>query len=263
MDRADLARDPLYRERDFSKAREAAERALVLDPNLADAYTAMGNINEDYDWDWTNADIYYQRALALEPGNAEVVLGAAQVAATLNRFEEALRLSRRAVELDPLQALSHFWLARTAWWAGRLDEAAAADRKALELSPDLVWLHTLLGWVYLAQSRPQEASVELERETMPEQRLQGRAIACYVLDRKQESDRALTELIVKYQASMAFQIAEVYAFRGEADAAFTWLERAYVQHDGGLIYVKGDPLLKNLERDPRYAAFLKKMRLPA
>jgi len=81
--------------------------------------------------------------------------------------------------------------------------------------------------------------------------------------RKKESDAALAELIAKYRAGAAFQIAEVYAFRGKADRAFEWLERAYAQRDSGLTAIKGDPLLKNLEHDPRYAAFLKKMRLPA
>jgi hypothetical protein len=84
-----------------------------------------------------------------------------------------------------------------------------------------------------------------------------------VLAQKKESDQALAELIAKYQANSAFQIAEVYAFRGEVNSAFTWLEQSYVQHDGGLAEMKGDPLLKNLERDPRYAALLKKMHLPA
>ncbi len=255
--------DPLRREGEMSKAREAAERALALDPNLADAYLAMGEIKETHDWDWAGADAYYQRALALEPGNAAVVGGAAGLAATLNRFEEALRLFRRAVELDPLQARTQYLLAFSAWWAGRLDEAAAAGQKASELNPGLLHLHNLLGRVYLARSRPQEALVEAERETSQVFRPQARALAYHALARKQESDRALAELIVKGQVNSAFNIAEVYAFRGEADAALTWLERAYVQHDGGLTYMKGNPLLKNLERDPRYAAFLKKMRLPA
>lgn len=264
-ERARMGRDPdpLDMEKDFSKGREAAERALALDPNLAAAYTAMGSIKQYYDWDWAGADACYQRALVLEPGNADIIGSAASLAATLNRFEEALRLSRRAVELDPLQARKHFVLAYRAWWAGRLDEAAAAGKKASELNPDLHWLHSVLGRVYLAQSHPQEALVEAERETWLPFRLQGRALAYHALARNQESDRALAELIAKYKKVGAFQVAEVYAFREETDAAFTWIEQAYVQHESGLPYIKGDPLLKSLERDPRYAAFLKKMRLPA
>jgi eukaryotic-like serine/threonine-protein kinase len=248
---------------EYSRAREAAERALTLDPNLADAHAAMGEIKLNYDWDWTGADGSFQRALALEPGNAEIVQGAADPAASLNHFEEALSLCRRAVELDPLRASAHHALAFHAWWAGRLDEAEGAIRKGLELDPQYLWLHTVLSRVYLARSRPQEALAEAERDTKPEFRLQGLALAYHALARKQESDRALAELIAKNQKDAAFQIAEVYAFRGEADAAFTWLERAYEQRDPGLTNFKGDPLLKNLERDPRYAAFLKKMRLLA
>jgi len=94
-------------------------------------------------------------------------------------------------------------------------------------------------------------------------RLQGQALAYHALGRRKESDLALAELVAKYHAEWAFQIVEVYAARGEADRAFEWLERAYAQRDGGLSEMKGDPLLKSLERDSRYAAFLKKMHLPA
>jgi serine/threonine-protein kinase len=245
----------------YSRAREAAERALALDPNSADGYAALGSIERIFDWDWAGADACYQRALALEPGNAEVVQGAGWMAATLNHFDEALRLNRKAVELDPLHAATHHALAFTAWWAGRLDEAKAAVEKAMEINPEYPWLHSVLSRVYLAQSRPQEALAEAERETVPVFRIQNLALAYYALGRKQESDRALAELIASYQRDSAFQIAEVYAFRGEPDLAFTWLDRAYEQRDAGLPEVKGDSLLTNLERDPRHAAFLKKMRL--
>jgi len=117
--------------------------------------------------------------------------------------------------------------------------------------------------VYLAQAHPQEALAEMERESEPPMRLYGQALAYHALGRKKESDAALAELIAKFHAESAYQVAEVYAFRGETDRAFDWLERGYTQHDGGLPFMKGDPLLKSLERDPRYAAFLKKMRLPA
>jgi predicted Zn-dependent protease len=143
-----------------------------------------------------------------------------------------------------------------------LDEAEAAVRKGLELDPQFPWLHTVLSRVYLGRSHPREALAEAERDTMPGFRQQEFALAYHALGRKKESDRALAELIAKYHKGSAFQVAEVYAFRGEADAAFTWLERAYEQRDAGLSDVKGDPLLASLERDPRYAAFLKKMRLP-
>jgi len=147
--------------------------------------------------------------------------------------------------------------------AGRLDEAEAAVHKGLELDPQFPWLQTVLTRVYLARSRPQEALAEALSDPVPGYRLQGSALAYHALGRKQESDRALAELIAEHQADGAFLIAEVYAFRGEADSAFLWLERAYKRREETITEMKGDPLRVSLERDPRYAAFLKKMRLPA
>jgi len=250
-------------EEGYRKAREAAERALALDANLAEAHAAMGSIKLVHDWDWAGADASYQRALALEPGNARVVRVTARLAGTLGRFEEAMALGRRSVELDPLSVPTRHNFGLDAYRAGRLEEAVAAFKKAMELNPEYPVLHSSLGGVYLAQAHPQEALAEMERETEPDFRLYGQALAYHALGRKKESDAALAEYVVKYQADSAFQIAELYAFRGEADRAFEWLERAYAQRDGGLVEMKGDPLLKSLERDPRYAAFLKKMRLPA
>jgi TolB-like protein/cytochrome c-type biogenesis protein CcmH/NrfG len=246
----------------WANGREAVQRALALDPNLAEAHAVMGDIQAGYDWDWAGADASLKRAQALEPGNVTVVRTTALLARILGHFEEALALSRRAVELDPLGVQSQKMLGRTAWEAGRLDEAVAALKKTLELDPEDSGTHAWLGRVYMAQGHPQEALAEMEFEKHPVWRLYGQALAYHALGRKKESDAALAELIAKYQAPIAFQIAEEYAFRGEADRAFEWLDRAYAQRDAGLTLMKGDPLLKSLEHDPRYAAFLKKMRLP-
>jgi len=102
----------------------------------------------------------------------------------------------------------------------------------------------------------------MKREPDDGWRLFGLALAYHALGRNEEADAALAELIAKYKAVMAFQVAQVYAFRGQSDLAFQWLERAYAQRDAGMTFLKGDPLLKNLKRDRRYAAFLAKMRLP-
>ena len=158
---------------------------------------------------------------------------------------------------------AYIYLGEHAYRAGRLEEAVAALKKALDLNPQRPFSHFFLGTINLAQAHPQEALAEIEREPEPDWRLQGLALAYHALGRKKESDAALAELIAKYQAGAAFQIAEAYAFREETDRAFEWLDRAYAQRDGGLPqWVKGDPLLKSIERDPRYAALLKKLRLP-
>ena len=129
----------------YGKARKEAEKALELDPNLAEAHAQMGWIKRIYDWDWTGADAAYKRALELEPANADVVRGAAALAATLGRFDEAITLDRRAIELDPLRVAAHYNLGLHAYYAGRLEEAEAAFRKALELNPQYPGAHMYSG----------------------------------------------------------------------------------------------------------------------
>jgi hypothetical protein len=119
-----------------------------------------------------------------------------------------------------------------------------------------------LSEIDVMQGRPQDALPEIELVRYDSIRAFLYAIAYHALGRKEESDAALSKLITKYHASMAYQIALVYAFRNQSNEAFEWLDRAYAQRDDGLIGSKVDPLLKNLHNDPRYTALLKKLNLP-
>ncbi len=243
-------------------AREAVERALALNSNLPEAHAQMGRIKQQVDLDWAGADASIQRAIALEPGDSDIVRLAAGSAAILGRFDEALPLNRRAVDLDPLNADSWESLGEIEFFMGQLDQAAADCKKALELSPDVWFSHSLLSQIYITQGRPQDALPEIELVRSGVIRALLYPMAYYALGRKKESDAALSELVTKYHAGGAFQIAQVYAFRNQSDEAFEWLDRAYAQRDSGLIGTKVDPLLQSLHKDPRYAAFLKKLNLP-
>jgi len=249
-------------EEGYRLAREAVERALALNPNLAASHTQMGRIKQQVDFDWAEADASFQRAAVLDPGNPEVARTAAGLAADLGRLDEALQLNRRAVDLDPLNADSWELLAETKFFMGQLDQAAADFKKALKLNPDVVSAHMGLGQIYVMQGRPRDALAEIEVERYDPARAFLYPIAYYSLGRKKESDAALSEFIAKYHATAAYQIAEVYAFRNQPDEAFEWLDRAYAQCDSGLVETKVDPLLKSLHGDPRFAAFLKKLNLP-
>ena len=246
----------------YEKARKAAEHALALDPNLGEAHAALAFIRRAYDWDWVGADVSARRALDLEPGNGTVILGAARVASGLGRLDEALDLTRRAAMSDPLNVAIHYRLARYAYFLGRLDEAVASFTKVLELNPEYPAAHEDLALVCLAQSRPEAALAEMEQEKADLWRRYGFSLVYYALGRHKEADATLSEFVKNYQHTAAFQIAEVYAYRGEVDRAFEWLERAYAQRDSGLSQIKGQPHFKRLERDPRYAALLEKMHLP-
>jgi len=243
-------------------SREAVERSLALNPNLPEAHVQMGRIKQQADFDWAGADASFQRAVVLEPENPEGVRLAAFSAAFLGRFDEALKLGRRAVDLDPLNADSWEELGEIEFVAGQLDEATAKSKKAMELKPD-VWPGPIqLSQIYVLRGRPKDALPEIERVRYEPSRAFLYAIAYHALGREKESEAALRELIEKYHTSMACQIAQVYAFRNQSEESFGWLDRAYAQRDGGLIGTKVDPLLKSLRNDPRFAALLKKLKFP-
>lgn len=246
----------------YRNSRMDLERALSLDPNLADAHAAIGYLQMVHDWDWNGARSSFQRARALEPGNVGPIDNAATLARVLGNFDESIKLYRRAADLDPLNSRLFINYGIALYYAGRYQEAKSTLQQAEGITPEvkLAVAHNILGRVYLAQGRGPEALGEMDKEKVPAFRLFGLTLAHHALGQKQESDANLAELIAKFQDA-PYQIAEAYAFRGEKDRAFEWLDRAYAQRDSGLSEIKGDPLLKNLEHDPRYAALLKKMHL--
>jgi serine/threonine protein kinase/Tfp pilus assembly protein PilF len=246
----------------FKKSRDSVTKAIQLDGNLAEAHAELAFIQTYHDWDWKTAEVSYQRALALEPGNASVVRGAAMLSACLGNLDDAISLDRRAVILDPLSIPAHFYLGFHLYYDNQMEQAIDAVRKALELNREFPRAHMLLGRISLAQSRFPQAITEMEQETDPTWRQHGLALAYFANGKKTEADTIFQKFVKENQSDWAFQIAQIFAFRNEKDHAFEWLERAYAQRDGGLAQMKGDPLLKNLQSDPRYSAFLKKMRLP-
>ena len=245
------------------RARDDAERAIALDPNLASAYLALAKIHISYDWDWDAANTCLTKAAALEPGSSEVSRIYSNLSTALGDLEKAIKFEERAVALDPLRANSHLSLGYLLYAAGRYDEAQGALQKALDLNPQASFAHVSVGRILLAQGNPQQALIEIAKEPSELWKLTGEGLVYWALGRTRDSNAALVALIAKHKNGAAYQIAQVYAYRGESDQSFAWLERAYDQRDAGLTVIKIDPLLKNLRHDPRYAELLKKMRLPA
>ena len=141
-----------------------------------------------------------------------------------------------------------------------MDEGEAAA-KILELDPQAGVTPTWVGLACLRRGRLDEALEWFQRETHETFRLLGRTLLEHARGRRAESDALLHEMIEKNAEGAAYQIAEAYAYRGEADLAFEWLERAYTQRDPGTGMVKGDPLMRDLSGDPRWQPFLEKMGL--
>ncbi len=243
-------------------ARDAIQRALDIDPQYGRAYAILARVEMFYDWDFTAAFQHIQQALALNPGDAAILSQAARLQEILGRLDEAIELHRQSVALDPVWPWGHNRLGRALYRAHRLDEAADSLQMALSLSPGRVGGQYRLGRVLLAQGDAPAALVAMEQETADWYRLTGTAIVQHALGDAGASDAALKELIDKYAADGAYQVAEVYAFRGEIDYAFDWLECAYDNRDGGMTNILLDPLLANLHDDPRWEPLLDKMGLP-
>ena len=245
----------------YELARVSAERALKLNPNSGMMLSLRADIHAVYDWDWAAAAEDAKRALELEPRNSVVLINVSRVYASVGRWDDAVRALNASLALDPLFPRTYEWLGFVRERTGQLAEAETAHRKVLEISPTFNYGHFSLGSVLLAQGKVEAALAEMQQEVPEGSRDEGLAIAYYAMGRKAESDAAL-ERYEKEFPSDAVGIAEAYAYRGEADKAFEWLDRAYDQKHAWLYMIKGNPLLKNLERDPRYKAFLHKMNLP-
>jgi tetratricopeptide (TPR) repeat protein len=245
----------------FREARESAQKAIALDPNLPAGYLTLGLIQTNHDWDWDGANASFNKAASLAPGNADVAGNQAYLARDMGRLDDAIGLYQRAIAGDPLRANFHLALGYVLYSVGRYDEALAALDRAEELNPNLSSLHLTRAKIFMFQDRPQEALAEVEKETGEWEKFSGQALVYAHLGQRAESDQALKGLIATHQNDCAYQVAEAYAYRGETDSAFPWLDRAIRQHDPGSPELKTGPLVQSLRQDPRYGEELKKIGL--
>jgi TolB-like protein/Flp pilus assembly protein TadD len=243
----------------FEHSRDATKHALGIDPELAEGYAQLGRIQATYDLDIPAAEASYRRALELSPSNASVQDGAAVLFYKLGKFDEAIDLSHRALDEDPLNPSFYHNLGLTCFAAGRLAESEQAFRKSLELAPQRIVSNALLSIVLMDQGRADDSLAQAQHEPDEVWRLWATAIVAHRSGKKADSDAAVHKLVSQHADGNAFQIAEVYAVRGEADEAFKWLETAYQKRDSGVTHAKVDPELASLHNDPRWGPFLKKL----
>jgi len=245
----------------FNQARRAAAAALALDPKNATAHAVLGRICIS-EWDWAGAEREYQQAARKGTSNADVQHSVAALSILLGRWDDGLRQIKAALAQDPFLPSNFVFLSLLQARRGNLPEAEVAARRVLEIRPTYAGGHNFLGVVLLVRGDRDAALREMQQETTDDGKLQGLAMVYYAFGRKAESDAALARLIKGYADADAFEIAETYALRGQADEAMHWLERAYAQKDVNLSYIKVDLLLMNLEGDPRFKALQRKMNLP-
>lgn len=239
------------------QARSAAQRALELDDQLAEAYATLAVVRYQFDWDWPGAEVEFKRAVALSPSYATAHQWYAEFLSYAGRYEEAKGEIARAFEFDPLSPVIATLRGSPALWAHRYPEAERHYRAAVVAHPDFGLAHYSLGLSLLGQGRAEEAVGAFE------QALRGLgevfvaptlAHAYAALGRKPEAQALLVKMLDAERARYVspYKIAVLHAALGEHDAAVNRLEQAYQIHDDRLALLAVDPLLDALRSDPRF-----------
>jgi len=242
----------------LARAREAYEKALAIDPNYAPAHAGLGRIAA-YNNDFVNAAKHFERALALDPNDLKVLSETAVFLQNLGRLQEALALREAIVRRDPVNETLLSSLGNVQRETGQFDAAIASYRSALSLSPGRGMAHYQICEVMLLKGDTPAALAEIEQEKSEVWRLIGLPMAYHALGRKTESDAALATLLAKDETWGPYNIAYVYAFRGDADKAFEWLDKAVQYQDPGLIDIAAENLYDKIHSDSRWLPFLRKI----
>ena len=244
------------------QALAAAYKAVELAPDEADAYAARGYMRLRRTWDWSGAQADFEKALTLDATDSALQWLYPQLLADFGRLPEAMAAAKKATELDPLSAAA--WLMLSGSLAENRQFAAAHEalHRALEIQPESPILLATLGSLQLLEGNATESLATYRQVSDEEVRLFGIARAEHALGHAKESQQALDQFIAKGGRAKAYDIAEIYAWRGEKDKAFEWLDRAYQQRSSDLYGFTNDATFASLRGDPRFAALLRKMNLP-
>jgi tetratricopeptide (TPR) repeat protein len=174
---------------------------------------------------------------------------------------QAIEFYQQAVALDPVNALARSLLAYNLAMAGRHTEAQAEYPRVIELNPHAPWAYAGLGMSYLLEGKFDLAVTTAQKDQADYARLLVTALARFSQKQLPEADAALGQLTAKYSDTAAYQIAEAYAYRGDLDRAFEWLDRARLQRDPGIVGLQCDRLLGNLIADPRWKSLIRTLGL--
>jgi serine/threonine-protein kinase len=249
----------------FPAALGAAEKAIALAPDLADGYAARGALRQTMLQDYGGAGTDLERARALSPGNPAIMARSAILLSVTGRLEEALALMQQAVAIDPLSADLHNELGTLDLGVGQYSKAEAAATRALELAPEHGRAARTLGFALLLQRRLPEARAAFRRSTNGVFRIMGEGMVDHAQGDQAAARRSM-ERLLGFPGGIdqaSYQVAQAYAWRGDQDRAFEWLGKAVDEHDGGLVHLRVDPLMRPLRADPRYAALLRRLKLQA
>lgn len=253
----------------LSHAKAAALKAVELDDTLAEPHASLAFIAETHEWDWAAAEREYQRALELNPGDAQAHNWYAGYLTYTGRFDAGIAEARRARELDPLSLAINNALAGRLLAGGRYDEAFRQAQQTLELDAHFAPAHQTLGWVYLHMGKQREALREFEtalklsgtEDTDLEVDL---GFAYAVSGKRGEARRILANLKNLNEQGVVppGSVGILLAALGKPNEAFVWLEKAYQERDPQLTYLKAGRRFEPLRRDPRFEQLVRRVGLP-
>lgn len=242
----------------YGHAREMAQKAITIDPDFAQAHAELGWIASVYGKDLATAARHYERALALDHSDLNVIGGAAQLLSELGRLDEAIVLLEYVRERDLINPVRHHNLGVSYKLDHRWDKAIAAHRTALRLSPGYIGAHYGIGVALLMKGEAQLAVEEFALEGDEEWRVKGTALALHDLGRKQDYEAALADLIARWGEQWPTEVAHVYGWTGDADSAFLWLEKE-IEKRGAFDGLEAMlPFYMPINTDPRWATLLER-----
>jgi len=239
----------------FANARQAVEKALAIDPGNALAYDSLGWIAMMHDNQLAQAARHYQRALQLEPTNTNIIGNVSSLLYLLGRLEDSMTVDEYVAARDPVNPISHVNLSIKYIATGRFSEAIEALETGLRLSPDYYSAQATLGMAHLFNGDILASLDRFQRETSEETKLTGLAMANHALNKTEDSDQALVELIDGYGQVTPSLVAAVFAYRDQADEAFEWLNSESIAGDP-YIMVLNFPPFSGLRSDQRWLPFL-------
>jgi TolB-like protein len=239
----------------------ALDQAIRLEPNLVWAYYTKGGFEMNVTWNWAEARAEGERIRAIDPRFVLLQRALGDIALTFGEVEKAVGLYRNDLERNPLDPDTLDRLGSALCAASRIEQCLEARLRLLQLHPEFGGVNRSVGIAHLYFNQLPEALASMQRESNEDYRLTGLAMVYSAMGKRAESDAALNSLVEKFASSDAYRIAEVHAYRGEISEAFRWLDRAYQDHNFGMVGLKTEPLLRNLHSDPRFEALLSRMRL--
>jgi len=243
------------------EGKQAAKKAVSLDPNYVNGYVQLA-VFESYSWNFEVENELLEKAMLLDPHNPEVIKAKSNSALNFGHKDLAIELQKKTIELDPLNTLHYFNLGLYYWMNKDYAKAEANLNKYLLLSPNSSFGNNMMGQVLINMGHPEKALEFIEKDTDPFWNLYRKCMAFYAMGKTQEANALLKQFVADWGHDSWPNIAHLYAFRGEKDNSFKWLELAYDNKDASVLEILNYPEMENLWGDPRWNKFINRLGLP-